>query len=232
MKLSLIIGCFLLIPALRSNGTLVDLGTANAGNWLITGAGATAAPAKQVTGTSEISLTDDSLRGGNFITGGSSAAFTGLWYADRHFFIPSNATGISLTFSLLRGDDRLVLQLNGVVLADYFLNATDPNSPRTGVGVMEIPPSTSDTPFTFTGVTAGTITSGLLTGADNDLRIVVNNTHSSVLTSPTITYNGPGEGTWASLNASVSYVPEPGAIGVIAAGALLGLFRRGRRQPK
>jgi hypothetical protein len=111
-----------------------------------------------------------------------------------------------VSFSSLSGDDRVVLQLNGAVIGNYYLGS------KTGTGVMQIPPSTTDDPFVFTGTTSGTITSGMLAGTENDLR-------------------GDGDGTRAEVDATVSYaVPEPGSTLFVGACLLIGLSGRGRRR--
>src|SRR5690348_6393208 len=124
----------------NSAANTIDLGTATASHWVITGAGAVAAPALQVSDTQDIALTDNAKRDGNYVSGASNAKFTGLWYADNLFQVPANATAMSFSFSSLQGDDRVVLQLNGTVIGDYFLNTQSADS-RTGTGVMQIPPS-------------------------------------------------------------------------------------------
>src|SRR5438309_119818 len=89
------------------SATVIDLGTANAGIWSITGAGASGAAALAVTGGGgTISITDNSLQTGTYVSGGSLANFNGFWYADFMFVLPSDAINIVLNFSGLAADDR------------------------------------------------------------------------------------------------------------------------------
>jgi len=206
----------------------ITLGTTgNASNWLITGAGAAAAPAFQtnVNRTGAITLTSNAVGTGIFVTGGSLAAFNGFWFADESFTLPANASGIQLSFNSLYGNDRVVLQLNGTTIGD----AT--NLGTSGAGVMSFS-SGADAPFTFTNTTSGTVTSGFVTGV-NTLRLIVNNTGVTPITAPTATFGSPsGDGATAFLNASVTYnVPEPSSA-LLALGGLSTAFIQRRRHPK
>src|ERR1035441_9341912 len=105
------------LPAYFAAGATITVGTSNnASSWLITGAGATAAPAFQTSTnhSGEISLTSNAVRSGSFVSGGSLAAFNGFWFADLTFILPPNAEGTTLNFKSLYGNDRVVLQLNGI----------------------------------------------------------------------------------------------------------------------
>jgi hypothetical protein len=197
------------------------LGTAgNASNWKITGAGATGASAFQVdiNDPGEIGITNNGHSNGSIVSGGSLSKFNGFWYADETFTLPSNAVNVTLSFSGLFGDDRVVLELNGVMIG----NATLPG--ETGAGVMSFPgpgdtdlPSPPDVDYTFTGATSGTVTTGFVLGGLNDLRLIVNNTgHGGFLTDPTVTFQGSGDTTEASVDATLTYevnsVPEPSSL--------------------
>jgi hypothetical protein len=176
---------------LTTIGVGTDLGSAG---WAVTGAGATAAPA--MAGGGGISITSNDFRTGTFLRGGSVAAFNGLWYADRTFNLPADATRIALTFSGLAADDRVVLQLNGADIGDMGLFGPGP-------GLMMFPGS-ADAPFTFDGATSGTVTTHFIRGGKNDLRLVVNNTGDG-FTAPTTTFRTDTDATAAYLTASVTY---------------------------
>jgi hypothetical protein len=207
-----------------------DVGTAgNAANWKITGAGATDATAFQV--SDGISLTSNNFRTGTFVTGGSLAAFNGLWWADLQFFLPADATNVTLTFSGLAGDDREVLELNGTIIGNSGIFAP-------GLGMMSFPPGPPvDAPFDFTDITSGTITLGFLPGQMNTLRGVVNNTFSGIHGS-TKTFQTDADGTIVGVAATLTYdtptaVPEIDAGLLASACSVLGggvLILRGRRR--
>jgi hypothetical protein len=207
--------------------TAIDLGTdGNASNWLITGGGAADAPAMQR--YDEISLTSDAHNDGTFVNGASLAAFNGFWYADETFTIPTGATNVVLNFSGLQGDDRVVLELNGNILGDFFLNGAFANPPTTGSGEMSFPPGPPDVAYTFTGTTSGTTSTGFNIGGDNDLRLIVNNTHGSDLSAGTKTFQGSGDATDATVVASINYdvVPEPASVAILCAAGVLCRRRR------
>src|SRR5713226_5942487 len=90
------------------SATVIDLGTSNQGNWSITGAGTSGTALAVTGGGGTISFTDTSLQSGTYISGGSTGAFNGFWYADFMFFLPADAINLALTFVSLRGDDRVV----------------------------------------------------------------------------------------------------------------------------
>jgi hypothetical protein len=215
---------------LHASAVTVDLSTVNTANWKVTGAGAVDAPAWQwnVTG---VALTSNQTKSGTFATGGSLANFNGFWFANEKFTLPANAANVKLAFSTLLADDRVVLQLNGASIGDFFLNVSGSNPPSTGLGVMSLPPGPPDQPFTFTGQTTGTVTSGFVIGGENVLRLVMNNTHQPALNSPTVTYQDANDGSSATVTATLTYdVPEPGSACLIAVGCIAGLFPRSKRQ--
>ncbi|MDB5324399.1 MAG: sorting protein [Phycisphaerales bacterium] len=202
-----------------------DLGTAgNAASWRITGAGAVAAPAFQVSanGSGEISLTSNGFNNGTFVSGGSLSSFNGFWYADETFTLPANASSAALTFSNFYGNDRAVLELNGTIIGNVdHLGAT-------GNGIFSFPPGPPDVAYTITGTTSGTVTSGFLVGGTNTLRLIVNNTGTTSISSTTASFANNGDATDAGLTATLTYaVPEPsGVVFFGLAGVLLGRHRR------
>ena len=184
----------------------LGVGTGTPAIWAITGAGASNAP---VYGFADagIGITSNGNRTGTFVAGGSLANFDGFWYAETSFFLPANATNVSLDFSGLGADDRVVLELNGQIVGNFFLNAS-------GEGVMTLSPGTNS-PFTFTNQRSGTVNTGFLLGQENHLRLVVNNTDWNNPYATTKTFNDDIDGTAAYLAATVTYtVPDPPLPGV------------------
>jgi hypothetical protein len=203
---------------------MMNVGTnGEASNWLVTGAGASQAPAFQV--GSGISLTSTGNSTGTFVTGGSLGQFNGFWYATSTFTLPANATSVSLAFSNLSADDRGVLELNGTIIGNTLLSGS-PGSQ----GELSLPPGPPDHPFTFTNVTSGTITSGFVIGGTNTLTLVVNNTDGHASTQ---TFHDPGDGCTGAFNGTLSYVPEPSSIVLVSlAGAAFVLTGWARRRVK
>jgi hypothetical protein len=85
-------------------------------NWLVSGAGASNA-VPLLTGD-HLSITSNENETGTFIAGGSLANFDGFWEATETFFLPSDATDVSLSFAHFSSDDRALLELNGVVIGN------------------------------------------------------------------------------------------------------------------
>ena len=200
---------------------------ANALNWFITGAGATQSQALPYGGLQdEISITNTGTSIGTFISGGSLANFNGFWMANLQFFLPANATSVSLSFSGLKADDRAVLELNGAVIGNDALVGA-------GANVFSFPPGPPDGPFSFNNQTTGTITSGFNLGGANDLTLIVNNVNGGFF-APTSTFTSTSDGTHVGVDATVGYsVPEPSILGHVGvAFGLLGASRfRRQRSP-
>jgi hypothetical protein len=110
------------------------IGTVNNGAaWTVTLEG----PSGDVTGTafqspdnSNISFSSDDKEDGTFVAGADAAAFDGAWYADLDFFLPANATNVTLSFNNLTVDDRVVLELNGVIIGDAGFGGTTDSKGR------------------------------------------------------------------------------------------------------
>jgi PEP-CTERM motif len=223
--------CFSSLPATRGFGDVINLNTATPTNWTVTGGGAVNAPAFAYPPLDGISITSNATSTGTFATGGSEAQFNGFWYADAEFLLPANASSISLVFSTLQADDRTVLELNGDILGDYFLDGVEANPPLTGPGAMSFT-SGDDVPYTFTGISSGVVSNGFILGGENDLRMIVNNTGQHVLTAPTVsTDDFGGDATHADVTAFVSYsVPEPSSLFVLLGTGLVTVLRRRRKQ--
>jgi hypothetical protein len=219
-----------LVPAAfvpRAAADVVDFSTGSNSDWTVTGGGEAAAPAFYLA-LPLVSITSNSLESGQFAAGGTLGQFTGAWYADFQFTLPAGATDVSLSFSNLVGDDRTVLQLNGTDLGDYFLNGNNLTPPLTGAGDMRFPSESSDQPYTFTGTTSGTVTTGFVTGI-NDIRLVVNNTNKANLTANTATFQSSSDSTDAGVLGTVNFsAPEPSgiSIGVLASLAFMVRCRR------
>jgi hypothetical protein len=228
--------------------TTIDLGTkGNAANWLITGAGAKDSPARQVDveKAGEISLTSNAEENGTFVKGGTLSKFNGFWTATETFSLPSNATNVSLKFSGLFADDRVVLELNPTAKNPNIIGNATFNG-NNGKGVISLPgpgdsdlPSPPSTNFTFTNITSDTIKAGFALGNLNQLVLVVNNTDHETLTDKTVTFQNPDDATEAGLVASVTYnvpsptVPEPTGLTLAAVslgGIGMGAWRRWRQR--
>ncbi|TWU59392.1 hypothetical protein Poly51_21800 [Rubripirellula tenax] len=205
---------------------VLNLGTGgNASSWTSTGAGAVNAPTFQVNlnSANDISLISNGQATGTFTTGGSLAAFDGFYSAENTFAIPAGATDVRLDFDDLFGNDRVVLQLNGVDIGNSTFFGT------TGTGLMQFQYNTPDISYTFDETVAGSVTSGFNIGGLNSLRLVVNNHGFVGIDVPTQTFSFPGDAVNARVAATVTFsaVPEPSSIMALAMGAVgLGFCRR------
>jgi hypothetical protein len=199
----------------------IDIGTSTA-SWTVTGAGAAGAtPYKVADG---ITISSDRGRNGTFVTGGSLANFSGYWYGEYDFTLPSDATNISLTYSNLYVDDRVVVELNGTDIGSWYLN------PTTTSGVMEFAPASGNTPYTFTNGVAygsGSATSGFIVGGLNTLKLIVNNTDDVNPMTPTRSFQDDAAVTYVQLDGGVTFLPEPATLSLLALGGLA-LLRRKR----
>jgi hypothetical protein len=206
--------------------TVVNLGTpGNAASWLITGGGASMAPAFQVlcdsTAPGCISPSSNGNSTGTLISG-FLVSNSSFWYADNTFSIPAGATGISLSFSGLVGDDRVVLQLNGANIGNFCCAG----GLTAGDGIMSFNGSTYVNPFDFTNTVSGTVTSGFVVGGANTLRLVENNTFGGTNSSALDRNFAPNDNENASVVASVTYnaplSPPPPAMPAPSSFVLLG----------
>ncbi len=208
--------------------TVIDLGTAqNSSEWRVTGGGAVDATSFQtnVNRTGAISITSNALRTGTFADGGELNTFNGFWIARNEFFIPNDASNITLTFSDFYANDRGLLRLNGVEIGNVD------HRDGTGNGLFKYSQSGADQPFVFTGLTDGSVDSGFLFGQNNSLEILVNNTGEISISAPTRTFDSDGDATTAFLDASVTFtaIPEPTS-GIPIAGVALAMAISRRRR--
>jgi hypothetical protein len=157
-----------------------------------------------------LSITTTGDRTGSFLTGGNLGTFSGYWTATYSFFVPSDATAISLIYSNFKADDRAVLQLNGNVICAVGWPA--PNGQTSGImDFTDGGTSQSDSFTSNDSPLSGTISRGFIDGGINTIKIIINNTGSGVQ-AKTAGLVGVGDYTEFSLSGSVSYtsVPEPG----------------------
>jgi hypothetical protein len=214
----------------RASASIIIFDTSLDSAWTVSGGGAVAAPAFYLA-SPEVSITSNAEESGQFAAGGSLAQFTGAWNADYLFTLPANASDISLSFTNLLADDRVVLQLNGTDIGDYFLDGSFSNPPLTGPGEMRVLSQSSDQPYTFTGTTSGTITTGFILGETNDIRLAVDNTNTATLDASTGVFQNAADATDAGVLGIVSYtVPDPaGLISPFIAAAFALATHRHRR---
>ncbi len=197
----------------------VDISTTDLSNWRVTAGGAVNA-APYSFGT-ELSISSTGTGIGTFVSGGSFGAFSGFWLANYTFFLPSDAANISLTFSNLYADDRVVLNLDGDPIAatgiDYLGNYASSSMVLTDGGPEQ--------PYTFSGpvgTISGTVGGGFVLGGMNILQGIVNNTHTGVHGPDEPIYDGTSnDGTHFGLLGAITYtVPEPSVMAL----AVVGLF--------
>jgi hypothetical protein len=200
------------LPCLQAS-TAFDISSTPA-NWLVSGAGA--ANAVPLLTGSHLSITSNENETGAFIVGGSLSNFDGFWAASSSFFLPLNATNISLSFGHFSSDDRAVLDLNGVVIGNSGNGAP-------GDGSFNFTDGSTLQAFDFTDQISGTITTGFNIGGQNSLVVIVNNTSTGIL-GATRTFQSTSDNTFFELTGVVTdtIVPEPAsAVLVWSGGAVL-----------
>ena len=205
-------------PAASAN--IIDF-SSSSGGWTVSGAGATDATPFIFAGGGP-SFSDNGRRTGTFVTGASALAFDGFWTASFSFFLPLNAPDLLGTLVSLNADDRVVLFLNGNIVADGGLGI-----PASGdiAGKMEFTDGGGDQPFTFNHAdSSGSGSGGFILGGVNTLFAVINNTGSGV-TGVTKTFAGDGDGATFRIRGSVTYAPEPPGMSMLLGGCLVVLAR-------
>lgn len=218
----------------RAHPATINFNTSAPGNWTVTGGGAVNAtpyivttnvfPGQGMPGftTTGISLTSTAETNGTFVSGGSFANFTGFWTADFRFFLPSDASAVSLVYSNLYADDRTVLMLNGTPIASAGIIAGHNNPTGGPDGFMTFSQGGALVNWTFPGPdgsVSGTTTSGFVLGGFNTLEAVINNTHTGIYGATDTFGGGPNDQTILALSGAISFVPEPSGFAV----AMLGL---------
>jgi hypothetical protein len=231
-----------------ASGATLDIGAATSSNWTVTGGGAVNVAPYIATGSfgrgqglpavtlSGMSLTSTSDTNGTFVAGGSFNNFDGFWTADYRFFLPANASSITLNFANLYSDDRVVLTLNGTPIGATGIIAGHNNPTGGPDGSMEFTDGGALQPFTFSGPdgsVAGTVTAGFNVGALNVLEAIANNTNTGIYGTNQPLSAGLHDQTIVALTGSISYsiVPEPSltAIMVLGCGIVWGGKRKLRR---
>jgi hypothetical protein len=100
----------------------------------------------------------------------------GFWYATTTFTLPANATKPTLAIASLFADDRVVVELNGNIVASTGYYAP-------GAGQMVFTDGGDVTNFNFAtaqGAKVNHITSGFITGGVNTITLIVNNTDQGI----------------------------------------------------
>lgn len=209
--------------SIRADGQSYSLqfDTTTATGWTVTADGLYGVTPYEV--VNEISVTSTGNGSGAFLPGGNLATFDGFWLADYSFYLPANATGISLSYQNFYADDRAVLTLNGNIIGatgiPYFgqLNEVGSMVLQDGGPVEQF--SSFSGPD---GSVAGTVTTGFKLGGLNTIEAIINNTDTGVFGSDTDLT--PSDGTLLGLSGTISFnaVPEPCSIVMFSCG-LFGL---------
>jgi hypothetical protein len=210
--------CFILIQ--QSKAQIIDFSTTTTAGWTVTAGGAINSTPYPF--GSELSISSTGTGVGSFVPGGNWNAFGGFWTAQFTFFLPADASNVSLNFSGLYADDRAVLTLNGTTIGSagisYQGNATSGNMVLTDGGSL--------VPYIFdgaSGTVSGAASSGFILGGTNTLMGIVNNTGSGVYGPlQTILSGSSNDGTHFGLLGAISYatVPEPTNVAIFGIGIL------------
>ena len=173
--------------------------------WTVSGGGAT--NATPFINGSGISVTSNTFQTGTFVSGGSAANFDGFWTANLTFFLPSDATNVTLNFSSLQADDRAFVELNGNIIASAGIFG-----PGTGQMVFTDGGSLIDNVSFAGNPDSGSANSGFILDATNTLLAIVNDTGTGISGNLNDTHSFE---TIFAINGTISYdvpssqVPEP-----------------------
>jgi hypothetical protein len=203
--------------------TVLDFSTTNPNNWVITAGNlVNAIPDEE---SDDIAITSNGSSpafGGVPLPGLNLNDFDGFWTATNTFTLPNGATNITLNYSALNADDRVVLELNGTPV-----DATGGDSP--GEGSMVFTDGGPLVPYYFdgpAGSVSGTVTSGFVIDGQNTLEAIINNTESGIFGNISPLYYATAFG----VDGTVSYdTPEPREFLLLALGVFGLMFKRSRR---
>ena len=205
---------FALFASHDTSAAGIDFSTTMGTNWTASGGGAVDVTPCQF--GSDLSVTTTAFSNGTFLPGGSLASFDGFWTAKFTFVLPYGATNISLVYSNLLADDRVVFTLNGVALGATGVNST------TGLtqGYMVLTDGGPLQTYYFSGpdgTVSGSATSGFIVGATNTLQAIVNNTRDGIggTTLRTLTTT---DGTTFRVKGAVSYSLIPPRLTITRSG--------------
>jgi PEP-CTERM motif len=227
MKLTQFAAVILGISAALSASTINVSTGGNASAWsVLAGAGGSGTPFDTGSGNS---ITSNTTITGTTLPGANIASWNGFGQATLNFSLPSDAISVSLAISNLGADDRMVMRLNGINVADRFVFGGG------GAGMFDF--GAGDVPYTFTGNTSFLINSGFVIGGVNQLVIYFNNTGSSDRSAPTHGFVNNTDGVDWSETGTVTFsesspVPEPASWTMLGLGAGLlavGKLRSGGR---
>jgi hypothetical protein len=229
----------------HSQPSTISFDTSPANAWTVSAGGATRVTPYFINGLlavapgqyqqrNLISVTSTADGTGAFVPGGSLTSFGGYWVADFTFFLPANASAVSLNYANFGADDRAVLSLNGAIfdatgVFGFGQPGAVPSMVFTDGGALE--PYSFQTP---SGSVSGAVTTGFNIGGLNTIEAIVNNTDQGVFgPNVGIAAGSSGDGAALALTGTVSFtvVPEPSSVVLGALGAgILALLHIRRRQ--
>ncbi len=146
-----------------------------------------------------ISITSNGLSTGAFLSGGSLSNFNGFWTATYSFFMPYGARNVTLSYSGLFADDRVVLELNGTPIGAAGIYAPGQGGMVFSNGGASVSQSFSEL------VSSGAVNNGFLAGAQNNLTAIINNTSDGIYGSLTSIASSSGDHTGFAVNGTISY---------------------------
>ena len=178
MKLKMLIFASAVMTVITVHAqTDLDFSTSNSNNWTVTAGNLVNATPFGVGGGISITSNDSSpYYGGTPLPGLNLADFDGFWTATYTFSLPSGAANVSLNYSSLSVDDRVVLELNGAPIGD-----TGIYSP--GEGSMIFTDGGPNESYYFSGPdgdVSGTVTNGFIVGGQNTITAIINNTEAGI----------------------------------------------------
>ena len=200
-----------------AKGVNLNFSTAIATNWTASAGGAVDATPYQH--NTDITITSTGYGSGLFLHGGSFALFGGYWTAAYRFYLPADATSVSLTYSNLFADDRTVLMLNGDAIDSTGVDTHPPI--QTWYQFMVLTNGADFVQWWFNGpnrLVGGTVTRGFKVGQTNILEAIVNNTTNGIYPAYLCTLTA-NNGTAFGVNGTVSYSLLPPRLNINLAGS-------------